>query len=412
MTSVLNNTVSYSKNTGIAYDNDQYRVLEPLSADEYAALKADIRENGVRVPVVIDEQGTVIDGHHRIEACRELDIEDYPTQVRKGLSDLEKRALARSLNAQRRQMEDGDKRDLIEQALLDYDGEGIHRTDDELAQECGTSQSWVNDVRHRLVEDGQITTSGYLTESAQRGRIRSAIDDDPDESDYSIGKRLNVSKNTVASVRKEKESETVDIDDIDVIHDDFREVDIEPESIDHIVTDPPYGEEYLDLWSDLSELAAHVLKPGGFVIAYAGISHLPDVFTRLGEQLEWYWQMVVTHDGANQTIYARNLSTKHRPVIVYQKPPHESQDEFLTDLLKGNGRDKSHHKWQQSQPEFEKLIDGFTNEGDTVLDPMAGSGTTLLACYETNREAVGIEVEKDAYDTIHDRLSDVESASD
>lgn len=41
------------------------------------------------------------------------------------------------------------------------------------------------------------------------------------------------------------------------------ELDLEPESVDLILTDPPYPREFLPLWSDLGDLAERVLKRGG-----------------------------------------------------------------------------------------------------------------------------------------------------
>ncbi|MEZ4558753.1 MAG: DNA N-6-adenine-methyltransferase [Caldilineaceae bacterium] len=86
-----------------------YQVCEPLSPEEFAALKADIAERGVMVPVEVDENGDTLDGHHRIMAWRELrseglDVPDYPVIIREGMSDVQKRNHARKLNALRRQM--------------------------------------------------------------------------------------------------------------------------------------------------------------------------------------------------------------------------------------------------------------------------------------------------------------------
>ena len=65
------------------------QLLPSLSAEEFAALKADIAVRGVLVPVVIDaDSGEVIEGHHRVKAWTELRSEkvtvaDYPREVRR-----------------------------------------------------------------------------------------------------------------------------------------------------------------------------------------------------------------------------------------------------------------------------------------------------------------------------------------
>lgn len=81
-----------------------YQLLPELAAEEYEALKADVAANGVLVPVELDEQGNPLDGHHRLRACRELGIVNYPTTVREGLSEAQKRAHVFRLNLLRRQL--------------------------------------------------------------------------------------------------------------------------------------------------------------------------------------------------------------------------------------------------------------------------------------------------------------------
>jgi ParB-like chromosome segregation protein Spo0J len=51
---------------------NRYQVRPPLSPEEYAAPKADIQANGVQIPIDVDEEGNVLDGHQRQRISEEL----------------------------------------------------------------------------------------------------------------------------------------------------------------------------------------------------------------------------------------------------------------------------------------------------------------------------------------------------
>jgi len=55
------------------------------------------------------------------------------------------------------------------------------------------------------------------------------------------------------------------------------------------------------------------------------------------------------------------------------------------------------HPTQKPVAVLKQLISIFTDEGDVVIDPCAGSGTTLRACRELNRSSYGFEISKDFY---------------
>lgn len=55
------------------------------------------------------------------------------------------------------------------------------------------------------------------------------------------------------------------------------------------------------------------------------------------------------------------------------------------------------HPTQKSVPLLERLISLFTDPGDVVIDPCAGSGTTLLAARNLHRRAYGFEIDKNFY---------------
>lgn len=60
-----------------------FQFLPPLLPSEYQALTESIRTHGVQVPVLVDESGAIIDGHHRDQIAAELGIK-CPREVRSG----------------------------------------------------------------------------------------------------------------------------------------------------------------------------------------------------------------------------------------------------------------------------------------------------------------------------------------
>lgn len=67
-------------------------------------------------------------------------------------------------------------------------------------------------------------------------------------------------------------------------------------------------------------------------------------------------------------------------------------------------QNSSLHPTQKPVALFEYLIKTYTNEGDLVLDNCAGSGTTGIACINTNRKYILIEKEQKYYDIINERM--------
>lgn len=62
------------------------------------------------------------------------------------------------------------------------------------------------------------------------------------------------------------------------------------------------------------------------------------------------------------------------------------------------------HPTQKPVALFEYLIKTYTNEGDLVLDNCAGSGTTAIACLNTNRNYILMEKEQKYFDIINERV--------
>ena len=170
---------------------------------------------------------------------------------------------------------------------------------------------------------------------------------------------------------------------------------LEPETVDMILTDPPYPEEYLPLWSVLAEKAAVLLKPGGFLVAYSGQFHLTKIFNMLEEYLSYVWTFALTMPGVQNRVMARNIWNGWKPILVFAKSPYEM--EWQTDILESPARVKTEHEWQQNIGPVKELVKNFTLEKQLVVDPFLGSGTTMRACEELNRQFFGMDTDEGVF---------------
>lgn len=240
----------------------------------------------------------------------------------------------------------------------------------------------------------------------------SAGDTTPEEATKEVEKATEIAEDEQRR-KKQRESfeQTLTNDSAVEVHQgDFAAVleDYDDESIDHIVTDPPYNEGALSLWRQLATVAERVLKPGGLLIAYSGQFFLPDVFETLGGELEYLWQFVVTHEQPNYFI-KHDIGIKYKPVVVFAKPPAGRPNRQMHDVISTGEMEKGEHEWQQSVIEASELIEGLTEPNEIVCDPMCGSGTFGVAALRSNRRAVLIDIEEEAVAKTRKRVSEVVS---
>ena len=200
---------------------------------------------------------------------------------------------------------------------------------------------------------------------------------------------------------------------IQIKFEDFRTgaYSIADNSIDAIITDPPYPSEFLDLWQEMFAMADRVLKPSAFLICYANHQNLDEIF-RLKNNLKYYWIFKLDFT-AKPIAKGRNLIATWKPVLIFQKLPFKKFEQTIEDQVKEtkpfdySSRDLHALNWGQSLGKFEWIVNTFTKPLDLVLDPFAGTGTTLVACKNTKRKCIGFEIEKKQYEKIiKGRLTD------
>jgi len=213
--------------------------------------------------------------------------------------------------------------------------------------------------------------------------------------------------------------------------------DLEP--IDMILCDLPYGTTackwdtiipFEPLWKEYKRL----IKDNGAIVLTASQPFTSALVMSNIEMFkyEWIWEK---HKGTNfllaykmplkihenvcifykeQSLYnpqklegftycRRGSHNKRKAGVFGKKEPirysekHEPTKRLPVSIQKfsnHNQKANSFHPTQKPVALFEYLIKTYTNEGDTVLDNCAGSGTTAIACMKTNREYILIEKEE------------------
>jgi len=406
----------------------QYQLFPPLTDDEYAALKADIAERGVMVPVELDENGCILDGHHRVQAWTELKAEgvkvgDYPRVIRAGMTEEQKRNHVRKLNLLRRHL----SKEQRDGQMRQMRGDGA--TYQEIARAAGVSVQ----TAHNVARDIELSNIGKLSGADGKARpptyqkrdkpvsifantprdeerakqAAQHVDTAPTDKVLTTNRAARIAREQVAQERAQQVTGDNHSGTCTLLLGDFRErgAELADRSVDLIFTDPPYPEEYLPLWRDLGQFAARVLKPDGLLLAYTGAMYLPAILNMLGESLEYWWAGSIVLDGPHSRVYARQIAQGSKPLLFYV-PTGGKPRAWFEDTYKSEGAQKDAHDWQQSIGAAEYYIKTFTQPGESVVDPFLGGGTTGVAAIRLGRVFTGCEIDPAAFSEAQERISE------
>lgn len=203
-----------------------------------------------------------------------------------------------------------------------------------------------------------------------------------------------------------------------------------------IVTDPPYNIEYeYDNYSDdltFAEYVSLIEEFKGFKLA---IIHYPE------EAMRYFVPALGVPDEVNVWAYNSNLPNRHHRLINYYnvKPDYNQvlqpfknpNDKRIQERIKNGVKGARSYDWftdiqlvkNVSKKEYnhpcpvpvelmKRIILLTTNEGDLVVDPFAGSGTTAIACLETNRRFVGFELSPNYTEMANRRIQEWKRKND
>lgn len=108
-------------------------------------------------------------------------------------------------------------------------------------------------------------------------------------------------------------------------------------------------------------------------------------------------------DDRNKSVYKKDLQTGH-PDLVNSKDGVPLGDVWSIPFLNPKAKERVSYPTQKPILLIEKILEIATDQGDVVLDPFCGSGTTLVAAKMMNRNFIGIDVSQDAISLAEQRL--------
>ncbi len=224
---------------------------------------------------------------------------------------------------------------------------------------------------------------------------------------------------------------------------------LKPNSIDLIFADPPYflsnggmsihSGKVVSVnkgdWDDKSKYDNHlqftkewlqqsfrVLKYGGSIWISGTVHNIFDVKNYLDEIGFKIINIIVWHKSDPPPLIYKNKFKFSYELIIWAKKDgkhtfnykdmfavggEEMQDVWTISAVCMSEKKFGYHPTQKPEALLERIIKACSNEGDIVLDPFSGSGTTCYVAKKLNRKYIGIEKNKEYFDISKRRIDSI-----
>lgn len=387
-------------------------------------LASSIREHGLILPIVVDDHMVLIDGERRLKACKLNKMEEIEVRMFNDLPEIEKKELEIEAN--------------------------LHRQDFTWQEEC-VAKAKVHTLKQKIFGSA---VKGHDSKGWGIADTAKALDENP--ATISIDLQLARGMKAFPELMKEKNKSTAYkklkvlqenmlqeelakrmkvrgiIDAPNVIHgnciEEMRKM--KAESIDLILTDPPYGidvneaqtfggtspqntrfedgeAETFDLLDKAIPQMFRVLRPDRHLFMFCAIDKFPKVMALLQKHGFWVHHIPILWDKGSGSYPSQSTTFVHSyEPFVHAMKGKRKLNGTPRDVLqyKRVSSEKKIHPTEKPTDMFRDLINLATLAGETVLDCFAGSGAVLQAAKETNRQGIGIELDAVYHQKIVKRL--------
>lgn len=218
---------------------------------------------------------------------------------------------------------------------------------------------------------------------------------------------------------------------------------IDSNSVDLIISDPPYNvgkdygndsdsqdfDDYMAFTKQWLKECHRVLKNDGTIYVFIGFRYISYLFKIMEEDLKMNFVNWISWHYTQGVGKTKGFSPRHDDILMFSKT---DKYKFNLDAIRvpqkyyrkvnnmrganpGDVWEVSHihycqkgrqpHPTQKPEALIERMVLASSNEGDLVVDPFSGSGTTMRVCQQLERNGLGIELNEEYIEQTKERLN-------
>ncbi len=359
-----------------------------IKKDKFEELKKRISRFGQIKPLIVTEDGEVLGGNMRLRAMKELNVAKAWVSIVQPKTEAEK----------------------IEIALTDNEEMGYYE-DQAVAELIAQYKDDIDLTKYAI----HLKQPETLAEILQRFSPEPVEDDVPAVEDVAVSKLGEVYE---LGRHRVMCGDSTNIEDVEKLMGEQR--------ADLLLTDPPYNVEYVGKTKDALTIKNDKMEDGGF------LQFLTDAFTTMFMFAKEGASFYIWHadsEGYNFRTACRNVGLTVRQCLIWNKNSMVMgrQDyQWKHEPCLYGWKDGASHSWyadrkqttviqhdrpskSEEHPTMKPVglityqINNSSKSGDIVLDTFLGSGSTLIACEQTNRICYGMELDPKYVDVIRKR---------
>ena len=200
---------------------------------------------------------------------------------------------------------------------------------------------------------------------------------------------------------------------------------IPDESVDMVLTDPPYGMNFqsdhrktkyekikgdsnLDWLDDFVNDIYRVSKPNTAHYVFCSFHHVDKFKQAIEKKFKVKNILTWVKNNTSMGDLKGDFAPKTEFIIFFHKGRKLINGKRDPNVLEFKRTRNEFHPTQKPVDMTEYLIGKFSDEGDLILDPFMGSGTTGVACLNTNRRFIGMELDETYFNIAKERIENHE----